>query len=185
MALDPRDPDPQAARAVGQQRDAGRAGGDAGDPANQATRGEDGGAGAYPLQAALTQLQLLPPTGGLAGDHRSRDPCTLGLIQGNQTPQAGVVALQLLQPRLLIQLLRRTEPFGLGLARPERTSQEGVGIEDARTLAEPHASQDGQQQPPRPGLKQLLKQWNPEESTGHYAFSLLKSGVSSTRSRRW
>ena len=92
-----------------------------------------------------------------------------------------------MQPGLLVQLLGGAQPFRLGWARPKRTAEQGVGIEDTGPLGQAYPRQDREQEPPGPGLQQLLQQGDTKNAASHrfHALSLLKSGVSSTRSRRW
>jgi hypothetical protein len=107
-------PDPDPTAGIGQQLHRGRGRRCRRKSADKTARGDDRFSDLQALPGALADHQLLPPTLGGPGDHRSRAGRPRLLLQRQQPAQTLVVSLQLAEATLLIQPLGRTQPLGLG-----------------------------------------------------------------------
>ena len=152
MAPNPSHPDANPAAGIGEQGDAGGGGSNAGNPANQPPRRRHRHAGPQALKLAAANYQLLPPTTFLTRNHRCRQFAATAPLQLQQAAQPAVVGIQLAQAALIAESLAAAHPLTLGTAGPERPTQQGVGIGEARSFAQSHGQQGQHQQGPGPGL---------------------------------
>ena len=121
------------------------------DTADQSTRPDHGIADGQSRRGAFAELQLLPPAGGMTGNHRGGHlPLRSLLAQIQQLAQAGIVLTQQLKLRRLLQRCGRLDPFPLGRAGPEGSAEQGVGIENTGALAPTHQHQQPEKTQPWP-----------------------------------